>query len=115
MKGARTVANRLALATSTVFRRVSGLANWAGARFSGDLGLDWERLGHSADPEADAVAERPQRKLAWTSRLLLVAAVAVPLLLLTLAAWQNFRLVQLEAEQRGTIETGQLPDRALSA
>ena len=119
MKGARTVANRLALglarATGTAIRRVSGLANWAGARFSRDLGLDWERLGHSADSEADAVAERPQRKLAWTSRLLLVAAVAVPLLLLTLAAWQNFRLVQLEAEQRVTIETGQLHEHALSA
>ncbi|TMJ69686.1 MAG: hypothetical protein E6G83_02245, partial [Alphaproteobacteria bacterium] len=115
MKGARTVANRLALATGTAIRRVSGLANWAGARFSRDLGLGWERLGHSADPEADAVAERPQRKLAWTSRLLLVAAVAVPLLLLTIAAWQNFRLVQLEAEQRVTIETGQLHEHALSA
>src|SRR5947207_14965350 len=102
MKGARTVANRLALglarATGTVFRRVSGLANWAGARFSRDLGLGWERLGHSADPEADAVAERPQRKLAWTSRLLLVAAVVVPLLLPTLAARQHLRLAQLEAE-----------------
>src|SRR5438105_2068103 len=115
MRGAGRVASRLALATSTVFRRVSGLANWAGARFSRELDLDWEGLGHSAEPEADAVAERPQRKLAWTSRLLLVAAVAVPLLLLTLAAWQNFRLVQLEAEQRVTIETGQLHEHALSA
>src|SRR5438874_9533234 len=119
MKGARTVANRLALglarATGTAIRRVSALANWAGARFSRDLGLDWERLGHSADSEADAVAERPQRKLAWTSRLLLVAAVAVPLLLLTFAAWQNFRLVQLEAKQRVTIEAGQLHEHALSA
>src|SRR5436853_6257859 len=115
MKGARTVANRLALATSTVFRRLSGLANWAGARFRRDLGLGWERLGHSADPEADAVAERPHRRLAWTSRLLLVAALAVPLLLLTIAAWQNFRLVQLEAEQRVAIETGQLHEHALSA
>src|SRR5260370_28370861 len=119
MKGAGSVANRLALslarAISTAIRRVSRLTSWAGAKVSRDLGLGWEGSGLSAFTEEDAVAERPQRRLAWTSRLLLVAALAVPLLLLTIAAWQNFRLVQLEARQRVTIETGQLHEHALSA
>src|SRR5260370_28114725 len=111
MKGAGSVANRLALslarAMSTAIRR--------GAKVGGDLGLGWEGSGLSAVTEEDAVVERPQRRLAWTSRLLFVAALAVPLLLLTIAAWQNFRLVQLEARQRVTIETGQLHEHALSA
>jgi two-component system NtrC family sensor kinase len=119
MKGAGTVANRLALslarATSTAIRRASGLVNRAGTRFSRDLGFGGQGSDLSADPGADSVADRPQRSLAWTSRLLLVAALAVPLLLLTFAAWQNFRLVQLEAKQRVTIETGQLHEHALSA
>src|ERR1700730_8783964 len=119
MKGAGTVANRLALslvrAMSMAIRRVNGLTIWAGARFSRDLGFGGPGSGLSPDPEADAVAERPQRRLAWTSRLLLVAALAVPLLLLAIAAWQNFRLIQLEAKQRVTIETGQLHEHALSA
>ncbi len=119
MKGAGTVANRLALslsrALSTAIRRVNGFTSWAGARVSRDLGFGGQGSGLSAVTEADAVAERPQRRLAWTSRLLLVAALAVPLLLLTIAAWQNFRLVQLEAKQRVTIEAGQLHEHALSA
>src|SRR6202047_902851 len=119
MKGAGMVANRLTLslvrAMSMAIRRVHGLTSWAGARFSRDLGFGGPGSGLSPEPEADAVAERPQRGLAWTSRLLLVAALAVPLLLLATAAWQNFRLVQLEAKQRVTIETGQLHEHALSA
>ena len=107
-------ANRLARAMSTGIKRASGFISWAGARVSRDLALGWEGLALSADPEADVVVERPQRRLAWTSRLLLVAALAVPLLLLTIAAWQNFRLVQLEAKQRVTIEAGQLHEHALS-
>src|ERR1700755_740207 len=110
MKGAGTVINRLAVSLarsmSTAIKRVSGAASRAGAGASRALGLV---------PGKYAVAERPQRRLAWTSRLLLVAALAVPLLLLTIAAWQNFRLVQLEAKQRGTIEAGQLHEHALSA
>ena len=99
---------------STAIRRVGGSISWAGARVSRDLGLGRARA-LSAVTEADAVAERPRRGLAWTSRLLLVAALAVPLLLLTFAAWQNFRLVRLEAKQRVTIEAGQLHEHALSA
>src|SRR5690348_4508730 len=119
MKGAGTVINRLAVslarAMSTAIKRVSGSASWVGARVGRDLGLALEGSGLSAVTEKDAVAERPQRRLAWTSRLLLVAALAVPLLLLTIAAWQNFRLVQLEAKQRVIIEAGQLHEHALSA
>jgi two-component system NtrC family sensor kinase len=119
MKGAGTVVNRLAVslarAMSTAIRRVSGFTSWAGARISRDLGLGWAGSGLFAGAEADVLAERPQRGLAWPSRLLLVAALAVPLLLLTIAAWQNFRLVQLEAKQRVTIETGQLHEHALNA
>jgi len=119
MKGAGKVINRLAVslarAMSTAIKRVGGSASWVGARVGRDLGLALEGSGLSAVTEKDAVAERPQRRLAWTSRLLLVAALAVPLLLLTIAAWQNFRLVQLEAKQRVTIEAGQLHEHALSA
>ena len=119
MKGAGTVANRLALslarAMSTAIKRVTGFISLAGARVSRDLSLRRQRSGLSVVTDADTVAERPRRSLAWTSRLLLVAAVAVPFLLLTIAAWQNYRLVQLEAKQRVTIEAGQLREHALSA
>jgi two-component system NtrC family sensor kinase len=64
---------------------------------------------------ADTVAERPRRGLPWPLRLLLVAALAVPLLLLTIAARQNFRLVQVEAEKQVAVETGELQEHALSA
>src|SRR5690349_16440561 len=112
MKGAGTVAGRLALSLA---RAMSTATSRIGARVRRDLGFGRRGSALSADPEADSVAERPHRRLAWTSRLLLVAALAVPLLLLTFAAWQNFRLVQLEAKQRVTIETGQLHEHALSA
>jgi hypothetical protein len=115
MRAANRLALSLARAMSTGIKRASGFTSWAGARMSRDLGFGGPGSGLSPDPEADAVAERPQRRLAWTSRLLLVAALAVPLLLLAIAAWQNFRLVQLEAKQRVTIETGQLHEHALSA
>jgi two-component system NtrC family sensor kinase len=39
----------------------------------------------------------------------------VPLLLLGVAAWQNLRLVQAQAEQRAADETGQLHEHAVSA
>jgi signal transduction histidine kinase len=112
MKGAGRVARRLALGLA---RAMSTATNRVGERVSRDLGLGGEASGLSAVNETDLVAERPQRRLAWTSRLLLVAALAVPLLLLTFAAWQNFRLVRLEAKQRVTIDTSQLHEHALSA
>ena len=64
---------------------------------------------------ADADTEPPRRALPWPSRLVLLGAVAVPLLLLMIAAWQNLRLVQIEAERRAVVETGELQEHALSA
>jgi signal transduction histidine kinase len=48
-------------------------------------------------------------------RLLLAASLAVPLLLLGVAAWQNLRLVEAQAEQRADDETGQLHEHAVRA
>jgi len=48
-------------------------------------------------------------------RLLLVASLAVPLLLLAIAAEENLRVVRFEAQQRVMIEAGQLREHALSA
>jgi two-component system NtrC family sensor kinase len=64
-----------------------------------------------------AVADegRPPRRLTWPLRLLLAASLAVPLLLLALAAEENLRLVRLEAQQQVMIEAGQLHEHALSA
>jgi signal transduction histidine kinase len=119
MKKAVTVGNRLARSLAQAIngaaRQVGGFARRASARVGRDLDFGWQGSRLPADNEAAAAAERPQRRLAWPSRLLLVAALAVPLLLLTTAAWQNFRLVQLEAKQRVTIEAGQLHEHALRA
>jgi len=64
---------------------------------------------------AEGIQERPRRRLTWPLRGLLAASLAVPLLLLTIAAWQNFRLVQLQAEDRVKIEAGELHEHALDA
>src|SRR6266480_3200674 len=63
---------------------------------------------------AAAIQERPRRTLTWPLRGLLVGSLAVPLLLLALAAWQNFRLVQYQAEERIRIEAGELQQHALN-
>jgi two-component system NtrC family sensor kinase len=44
-----------------------------------------------------------------------MASLAVPILLLAFAAWQNLRLVRIQAEQHVTIATGQLHEHAVSA
>jgi signal transduction histidine kinase len=64
---------------------------------------------------ADPIERRPRPGLTWPLRLLLAASLAVPLLLLGVAAWQNLRLVQAQAEQRAADETGQLHEHAVSA
>ena len=64
---------------------------------------------------ASPVQGRPRRGLTWPLRLLVAASLAVPVLLFALAAWQNFRLVQVQAEQRVVIDTGQLHEHALNA
>lgn len=73
----------------------------------------WCRRLTRGDP--NAIRSRPRRGLTWPLHLLLAASLAVPLLLLAIAAWQNFRLLQVQAEQRVMIDTGQLHEHALSA
>lgn len=72
-------------------------------------------LRDAASSRADIIELRPRRGLTWPLRMLLVASLAVPLLLLGVAAWQNLRLVRLQAEQRVGDETGQLHEHAVSA
>lgn len=69
----------------------------------------------AANSRTDLVARRPRRGLTWPLRLLLAGSLAVPLLLLGVAAWQNLRLVQDQARQRVTDETSDLHEHALSA
>jgi two-component system, NtrC family, sensor kinase len=72
-------------------------------------------FGRGRRNRAAAIQERPRRKLTWPLRGLLAASLAVPLMLLAIAAWQNFRLVQLQAEDRVEIEAGELHEHALEA
>ena len=65
-------------------------------------------------PDA-AFPQRPRRGLTWPLRGLVAASLAVPLLLLAIAAWQNLRLVQRQAEERATIEAGELGEHDLTA
>ena len=71
-------------------------------------------LSRSSRSRADARQERPRRRLTWPLRGLLAASLAVPLLLLAIAAWQNFRLVRSQAEERVMIEAGELREHALN-
>jgi two-component system, NtrC family, sensor kinase len=80
---------------------------------SAERGL--RRLGRAALRPEPAIPRRPRRGLTWPLRGLLAASLAVPLLLLTIAAWQNFRLVQHQAEERVTIEASELNEHDLSA
>jgi signal transduction histidine kinase len=63
---------------------------------------------------SETVQARPKRGLTWPLRGLLAASLAVPLLLLAIAAWQNFRLVRSQAEERVMIEAGELREHALN-
>jgi two-component system NtrC family sensor kinase len=72
--------------------------------------LDGTTAGRSA-----AVRQRPRRRLTWPLRGLLAASLAVPMLLLAFAAWQNLRLVQHLLEERVVIEAGELEQHDLSA
>src|SRR5260370_36826687 len=64
---------------------------------------------------AAVTRERPQRTLTWPLRGLLAASLAVPLLLLAIAAWQNLRLVQRQADERVSIEARELRGHRLHA
>ncbi|HMD62460.1 MAG TPA: ATP-binding protein [Stellaceae bacterium] len=72
-------------------------------------------FGRGSRNRADAIQERPRRRLTWPLRGLLAASLAVPLFLLAIAAGQNFRFVQRQAEQRVMIEAGELHEQALDA
>jgi len=63
---------------------------------------------------SETIQARPKHGTTWPLRGLLAASLAVPLLLLAIAAWQNFRLVQSQAETRVTIEVGELREHALN-
>jgi two-component system, NtrC family, sensor kinase len=71
-------------------------------------------LAGLAGRRAEAIPARPRRRFTWPLKGLLAASLAVPLLLLALAAWQNYRLVQAEAEERVMIEMSELHEQALS-
>jgi len=73
-------------------------------------------VGDTATPlgRVAAIQERPRRRLTWPLRGLLAASLTVPLLLLAIAAWQNFRLVRYQAEERIRIEAGELHQHALN-
>jgi signal transduction histidine kinase len=64
---------------------------------------------------SEAIRQRPRRRLTWRLRGLLAASLAVPALLLALAAWQNFRLLQSQAEIRVRIEIGELAEHDSTA
>ena len=58
---------------------------------------------------------RPRRGLTWPSRGLLAASLAVPLLLLAIAAWQNLRVVWAQAREHVASETDELHLHAVNA
>jgi two-component system NtrC family sensor kinase len=72
------------------------------------------RLGGGNRNQSAAIRTRPRRGLTWPLRGLLAASLAVPLLLLAIAAWQNFRLLRSQAEERVMIEAGELREHALN-
>jgi two-component system NtrC family sensor kinase len=72
------------------------------------------RLVGGGRSRTETILARPKRGLTWPLRGLLAASLAVPLLLLAIAAWQNFRLVRSQAEERLMIETGELREHALN-
>jgi two-component system, NtrC family, sensor kinase len=72
------------------------------------------RLARSGRSRSQTIQARPKRGTTWPLRGLLAASLAVPLLLLAIAAWQNFRLVRSQAEQRLMIEAGELREHALN-
>jgi two-component system NtrC family sensor kinase len=72
------------------------------------------RLAGIRRSRSQTIQARPKRGTTWPLRGLLAASLAVPLLLLAIAAWQNFRLVRSQAEERVMIEVGELREHALN-
>jgi signal transduction histidine kinase len=117
MRFVHRLAHVLAEAANRSIRDVRGLARFARKRVRDDPSAMQRdaRFGGANDDQLAAVHERPRRGLSWPLRLLLMASLAVPILLLAFAAWQNLRLVRIQAEQHVTIATGQLHEHAVSA
>jgi two-component system, NtrC family, sensor kinase len=74
----------------------------------------FSRLAGGGRSRSETIQARPKRGTTWPLRGLLAASLAVPLLLLAIAAWQNFRLVRSQAEERVMIEAGELREHALN-
>ena len=74
----------------------------------------FSRLVGGGRSRSETIQARPKRGTTWPLRGLLAASLAVPLLLLAIAAWQNFRLVRSQAEERVMIEAGELREHALN-
>ena len=72
------------------------------------------RLAGGGRHVSETLQARPKRGLTLPLLGLLAASLAVPMLLLALAAWQNFRLVRTQAEERVMIEAGELREHALN-
>ena len=72
------------------------------------------KLAGGGRSQSQTIQARPKRGTTWPLRGLLAASLAVPLLLLAIAAWQNFRLVRSQAEERLMIEAGELREHALN-
>src|SRR5438132_5821182 len=121
MRFAYRVALSFARVVNTAGKRARSFASLAGETVRQGLGGGWRVAGFfgwllsTAGNRAGAIQGRPRRGLSWPLRSLLAASLAVPMLLLAFAAWQNFRLVQVQAEQRVMIEAGQLHEHAVSA
>ena len=112
MRRAYQAAITFARSVKSVGRRVRSFAISAGPPGGGRI-FAWFR---GADGnQAQAIDQRPRRGLTWPLRGLLAASLAVPLLILAIASWQNYRLVRLQAEERVMIEAGELHEHALKA
>jgi signal transduction histidine kinase len=74
----------------------------------------WRFSGADGD-RGQAALPLPRRGLSWPLWGLLAASLAVPLLLLAIAAWQNYRLVQAQADERVMIEANEMHQHALDA
>jgi signal transduction histidine kinase len=65
------------------------------------------------DDEPTAALGRAPVRLGWALYALLAAAIAVPLLLCAVAAWQNYYLVQQDAEERVANTAAEMREQAL--
>ncbi len=77
------------------------------------LGRIFIRPTGAGERREDAIQQRPG--LTWPLRGLLTSVLAVPALLLALAAWQNYRLLRAQAEERVTTEANELHEHGSTA